>query len=191
MAASPWPIPGVSTITRSHPAALHAATMSSSALGHLGWRPRVASERKYTCGGSIAFMRMRSPSSAPPPAPAGGVDGEHRDAELVLLVEAEAADQLVGERRLARAAGAGDAEHGTARAAAAARAARRAAASSSAPASRAVIARASARAGRRRAASSSDGERHGDRVDVALRDDRVDHRRRARGAGRPRARRSG
>ena len=39
------------------------------------------------------------------------VDGEHRDPQLVLLVEAEAPDQLVGERRLARAAGAGDAEH--------------------------------------------------------------------------------
>ena len=43
---------------------------------------------------------------------AGGVDGDHRDAELVLLVGAEAADDLVGQRRLARAAGAGDAEHG-------------------------------------------------------------------------------
>ena len=43
---------------------------------------------------------------------AGGVDGEHRDAELVLLVEAEAAHQLVGQRRLARAPGAGDAEDG-------------------------------------------------------------------------------
>ena len=39
------------------------------------------------------------------------VDGEHRDPELVLLVEAEAAHELVGQRRLARAAGAGDAEH--------------------------------------------------------------------------------
>ena len=42
-------------------------------------------------------------------APPGGVDGEHRDAELVLLVEPEPAHELVGERRLARAAGAGDA----------------------------------------------------------------------------------
>ena len=43
-------------------------------------------------------------------AAAGGVDGEDGDAQLVLLVEAQAADQLVGETRLARAAGAGDAE---------------------------------------------------------------------------------
>ena len=42
----------------------------------------------------------------------GRVDGEHRDAQLVLLVEPEAAHQLVGERGLAGAAGAGDAEHG-------------------------------------------------------------------------------
>jgi hypothetical protein len=41
-----------------------------------------------------------------------GVHGEHGDAELVLLVEPEAAHQLVGERGLAGAAGAGDAEHG-------------------------------------------------------------------------------
>ena len=38
------------------------------------------------------------------------VDGEHGDAELVLLVGAEPADELVGERALAGAAGAGDAE---------------------------------------------------------------------------------
>ena len=43
-------------------------------------------------------------------AAAGRVDGEHGDAQLVLLVDAQPADQLVGEGRLARAAGAGDAE---------------------------------------------------------------------------------
>jgi hypothetical protein len=45
-------------------------------------------------------------------APAGRVDREHGDAQLVLLVEAEPADELVGERRLAGPAGAGDAEDG-------------------------------------------------------------------------------
>ncbi len=45
-------------------------------------------------------------------AATGGVDRDDRDAELVLLVDAEAAHQLVGERRLARTPGAGDAEHG-------------------------------------------------------------------------------
>ena len=43
---------------------------------------------------------------------AGRVDGDHRDAPLVLGAEAEAAHDLVGERRLARAGGAGDAAHG-------------------------------------------------------------------------------
>ncbi|MCY1360596.1 hypothetical protein D9M68_634070 [compost metagenome] len=38
------------------------------------------------------------------------VDRDHRDRQRVLLVEAEAADQFVGQRRLAGAAGAGDAE---------------------------------------------------------------------------------
>ena len=42
----------------------------------------------------------------------GRVDGDHGHAQLVLLVDAEAAHQLVGERGLAGPAGAGDAEHG-------------------------------------------------------------------------------
>ena len=53
-----------------------------------------------------AVAEQRAAAAAP-----GGVDGQHRDPELVLLVEPEAADELVGERRLAGAAGAGDAEH--------------------------------------------------------------------------------
>src|SRR5689334_17796974 len=40
------------------------------------------------------------------------VHRNHGDVELVVLVQAEAADQLVGDRRLARAAGAGYAEDG-------------------------------------------------------------------------------
>ena len=43
---------------------------------------------------------------------AGGVDGDAGDPQLVLLVDAQAADELVGEARLARAARAGDAEDG-------------------------------------------------------------------------------
>ena len=111
MAASPWPMPGVSTITRSEPAALQAATMSSSGLGQLGRAAggqRAEQDLRRVDGvHADAVAEQRAAAAA-----AGGVDGEHRDAELVLLVEAEAADQLVGERRLARAAGAGDAEHG-------------------------------------------------------------------------------
>ena len=42
----------------------------------------------------------------------GRVDGDHRDPELVLLVDAEPAYDLVGQGGLAGAAGAGDAQHG-------------------------------------------------------------------------------
>ena len=42
----------------------------------------------------------------------GRVDGDHADAQLVLLVDAEAAHELVGEAGLARAAGAGDPQDG-------------------------------------------------------------------------------
>ena len=61
-------------------------------------------------GCSIAFIRMRSPSSAPPDLRRDGSIEMIAIFSLSLLVEPEAADQLVGERALARAAGAGDAE---------------------------------------------------------------------------------
>ncbi len=63
-------------------------------------------------GCSIAFIRMRSPKQRAPGLAPGRVDRDDRDPEPVLLVEPEAADDLVGERALARAAGAGDAERG-------------------------------------------------------------------------------
>ncbi|MNN36286.1 hypothetical protein D3C81_1501770 [compost metagenome] len=66
MAASPCPIPDVSTITRSKRAALQAAITSGSAWEISDPASRVASERMNTFGWLIAFMRMRSPSSAPP-----------------------------------------------------------------------------------------------------------------------------
>ncbi len=70
MAASPWPMPGVSTITRSNPAALHAATMAGRAGVTSPPASRVARLRMNTLGPPLqepmAFMRMRSPSSAPP-----------------------------------------------------------------------------------------------------------------------------
>ena len=47
----------------------------------------------------MAFMRMRSLSSAPP-LRRRGVDGEQGDAQAVALVQAQAADELVGERLL-------------------------------------------------------------------------------------------
>ncbi len=45
-AESPWPMPGVSTMIRSKPAALQAATISGSAVGISVPLPRVAIERK-------------------------------------------------------------------------------------------------------------------------------------------------
>ena len=59
-------MPAVSTTTRSKPATLHAAIASPSAAETSLPVSRVASERMNTFGVLIAFMRMRSPSSAPP-----------------------------------------------------------------------------------------------------------------------------
>ncbi len=53
-----------------------------------------------------AIAEQRSPT-----APASGVDSEHGDAQLVLLIEPEPEHELVGERRLPGAAGASDAQH--------------------------------------------------------------------------------
>ncbi len=66
MAASPWPMPEVSTMTRSKPASLQAAMTSGSAAEISEPVSRVASERMKMFGCSMAFIRMRSPSRAPP-----------------------------------------------------------------------------------------------------------------------------
>ena len=66
IAASPWPMPGVSTITRSAPAARQASTSSGMHAGSSVSAERDASERNVTCDEPMAFMRMRSPRSAPP-----------------------------------------------------------------------------------------------------------------------------
>ncbi len=71
MAASPWPMPDVSTTTRSKPAALQAAITSGRAWEISEPKSRVARLRMKTrcpppAHGPIAFMRMRSPSRAPP-----------------------------------------------------------------------------------------------------------------------------
>ena len=63
-------MPEVSTITRSKPAAFTAASTSGNAALISEPKSRVASERMKTRGplsqAAIAFMRMRSPSRAPP-----------------------------------------------------------------------------------------------------------------------------
>ena len=64
--ASPWPMPGVSTITRSKPPALSTSITSGRCSGS-SCAPRVASERKKTRSPSREFIRIRSPSRAPPP----------------------------------------------------------------------------------------------------------------------------
>ena len=97
MPASPWPIPGVSTITRSNPAALQASITPARASGTSPRDERVASDRKKTFGTPIEFMRMRSPSSAPPPFLRVGSTAMIGDAQLVLLVATEPVQQLVGE----------------------------------------------------------------------------------------------
>ncbi len=66
MAASPWPMPGVSTMTRSWPAARIRAITSSRQSGS-SCAPRVARLRKSARSPSSEFIRIRSPSSAPPP----------------------------------------------------------------------------------------------------------------------------
>jgi hypothetical protein len=72
-----------------------------------------------TPGGQRAEVGLRAQAvhpdavaeQRPAAAPAGGVDRDDGDAQLVVVVHADPAYQLVGERRLAGAAGAGDAEH--------------------------------------------------------------------------------
>jgi hypothetical protein len=53
-----------------------------------------------------AVAQQRAAALAP-----AGVDADHGDAQRVALVQAQAADQLVGQAALAGAAGAGDAQH--------------------------------------------------------------------------------
>jgi hypothetical protein len=48
----------------------------------------------------MAFMRMRSPSKAPPVRRAW-IDGDDRDVELVVLILSQTQDQFVGQRGLA------------------------------------------------------------------------------------------
>ena len=79
-------------------------------LGHLA--PAAGRERAEV--DAVAVERVHPDAVAEqgaPAAAAGGVDRDAGDAQLVLLVDPQAAHELVGEARLARATGAGDAEH--------------------------------------------------------------------------------
>ncbi len=101
-----------------------------------------------------------------PAAPAGRVDGEHGDPQLVLLVAPEPAHQLVGQRRLARPPGAGDAQH------------RHAAARSEVDAGQAPVLGEGQQAGhhgRITGVEAVDGRGRDRQVDVAPADHQVDH----------------
>src|ERR1051325_7705360 len=105
-------MPAVSTMTRSNPDARQAAIASPSAAEISLPVARVASERMKVLRALIAFMRMRSPSSAPPPAPARGGPSEPPPIlHPAARVEPEAPYQLVGERALPCSAGAGNSEY--------------------------------------------------------------------------------
>ena len=104
-------MPEVSTTIRSKPLSLQQASTSGSAADSSVPVSRVASERMKIWSESIAFMRMRSPSSAPPVRLRDGSIEMHGDAQPILLIEPQPQDEFVGQRGLAGAAGAGDAEH--------------------------------------------------------------------------------
>ena len=73
---------------------------SSTALVARCWR-RVASERMKMRSQLRLFMRMRSPSSAPPTAPSRGIHRDDRDLAIG-EVPHEAIEELIVERALAR-----------------------------------------------------------------------------------------
>ncbi len=66
ISVSLWPMPAVSTTIRSKPAHFSSWIVSVSTALVARWARRVASERMNTCSLASAFMRMRSPSRAPP-----------------------------------------------------------------------------------------------------------------------------
>ena len=74
MPASPCPMPGVSTTTRSAPHAAHAASTSSRCAGIPPGAPPAPSERKYTCGGVDRVHPDPVAEQRAAAAPAGRVD---------------------------------------------------------------------------------------------------------------------
>ena len=87
------------------------------AIGQLADRSpgRERPEKDAAVGESISLDGVHPDPVTEEGAPtltAGRVNGENGDAQLVFLIEAESADQLVGQGRLAGPARSGDAEHG-------------------------------------------------------------------------------
>jgi hypothetical protein len=101
MAASPWPMPEVSTTTRSKPATLQAAITSGSAADLAAEVAR--GQRAHEDALAPLLPRadgVHADAVAQQRAAALAREGsmrDHRDAQRVVLVQAQAADQLVGE----------------------------------------------------------------------------------------------
>ena len=80
-------------------------------VGKLGGGPPGGQRAEEDIGGVDGVHPDAVTEQGAPAAAPGGIDGQDGDGQLVLLVEPEPSDDLVGQRRLARAAGTGDAQH--------------------------------------------------------------------------------
>ena len=115
MLTSPCPIPGVSTTTRSNPAAWQAAMMSPRCSGTCaaGGTCRQRPEENLVAVADIEGVHPDPVAEQRAAAPAPGrVDRDLGHSQLVLAVQPESAQQFVRQGRLAGPAGAGDAEDG-------------------------------------------------------------------------------
>ena len=108
IAASPWPMPEVSTTIRSKPATLHGGEHVGQGLADLaaevarGQAAHEDARARSAATAPMAFMRMRSPSSAPPLLRRDGSMLMTAMLQRVVLVQAQAADQLVGQAATCR-----------------------------------------------------------------------------------------
>ena len=98
-------------MTRSKPASLQAAMTSGQRGGNLGagvaGGQRTHEDVRMLDGvHADAVTQQRAAGTL-----ARRVDGDQADLDAIVLIEAEAADQFIGERRLAGTAGAGDTEY--------------------------------------------------------------------------------
>ena len=98
MAASPWPIPGVSTTMKSNCAQLAGSDHVADHFGN--FTDRVAGcERAHVDVGMVdsihadAIAEQGAAGFAP-----RRIDGNDGDAQLIAMVESKAADDFIGER---------------------------------------------------------------------------------------------
>ncbi len=112
MADSPWPMPEVSTTIRSKPLILHARQHFRQRGGD--FRAGIA-RRQRAHEDLVGLDRIHANAIAEQRAAgalARRVDRDDGHAQPIVLIEAQAQNQFIGQRGLARAAGAGDAEDG-------------------------------------------------------------------------------